>query len=201
MAFDKIAIAVEEVFRELDEHIEQMTSESGMKCLHLCGECCRKTDIEASPIEFIPLAKWLYQNGKVDEFLTKLDQSDKTGYCVLFSPDAWKDGNWGCTNYEKRGLICRLFGFGYRLNREGTPELVTCKLLKESCPEAVASARQSGIETPEEVPLFRNYSMQLFSIDPDLANNRLPINQAIRLAIEKLYFQYAPGLEHDPEDE
>jgi len=201
MAFDKISIAVEEVFKELDDHIDRMTSKTGMKCIHLCGACCRKTDIEASPIEFIPLAKWLYQNGKVDEFLTKLDQSDKTGYCVLFSPDAWKDGNWGCTNYEKRGLICRLFGFGYRLNREGTPELVTCKLLKESCPEAVASARQSGIETPEEVPLFRNYSMQLFSIDPDLANNRLPINQAIRLAIEKLYFQYAPGLEHDPEDE
>jgi len=73
--------------------------------------------------------------------------------------------------------------------------------MKESCPDAVARARESGIETPEEVPLFRNYSMQLYSIDPDLAINRLPINQAIRLAIEKLYFQYAPGLEHDPENE
>jgi len=200
MAFDKIAIAVEEVFRGLDEHIERMTAKTGMKCLHLCGACCRKTDIEASPIEFIPLAIWLYNNEKVDEFLTKLDQSDKTGYCVLFSPDAWKDGNWGCMNYEKRGLICRLFGFGYRLNREGAPELVTCKLLKETSPDAVSIARQSGIDTPEEVPLFRNYSMQLFSIDPDLAINRLPINQAIRLAIEKLYFQYAPGLEHETEE-
>ncbi len=201
MAFDKIVIAVEEVFRELDEHIERMTSKTGMKCLHLCGACCRKTEIEASPIEFIPLAAWLYKSGKVDEFLTRLDQSDEAGYCVLFSPEAWKDENWGCMNYEKRGLICRLFGFGYRLSREGTPELVTCKLMKESCPAAVARARQSGIETPEEVPLFLNYSMQLYSIDPDLAINRLPINRAIRLAIEKLYFQFAPGLEHETEDE
>jgi len=200
MAFDNIVLAVDKVFRELDAHIEKMTSETGMKCIHLCGACCRKTDIEASPIEFIPLATSLYETGKVDEFLAQLDRSDKTGYCVLFSPEAWKEGNWACQNYEKRGLICRLFGFGYRLNREGTPELVTCKILKESCPEAVAKGRQLGIITPDEVPIFRNYSMQLYSIDPDLAIKQFPINQAIRIAIEKLYFHYAPGLEHETDE-
>jgi len=200
MAYDKIVLAVENVFKELDEHIDKMTSASGMKCIHLCGECCRKTDIEASPIEFIPLAASLYEAGEVDEFLTRLDRSDETGYCVLFSPEARKVGKWACSNYEKRGLICRLFGFGYRLNREGTPELVTCKLLKESCPNAVAKAQHSGIATPDEVPIFRNYSMQLYSIDPDLAIKLFPINQAIRIAIEKLYFYYAPGLEHETEE-
>jgi len=197
----KIVSEVEKVFRELDEHISEMTNHSGMKCVHLCNACCRKTDIEASPIEFIPLAAWLYESGKVDEFLARLDRSDETGYCVNFSPDAWKSGNWGCQNYEKRGLICRLFGFGYRLNREGTPELVTCKILKESCPEAVATARQKGIETPDEVPLFMNYSMQLYSIDPDLAIQHFPINTAIRMAIEKLYFHYSLGVEPENEEE
>jgi len=200
MAFDKIALAVEGVFKDLDEHLESMTSDTGMKCLHLCNACCRKTDIEASPIEFIPLAIWLYNSGKVDEFMARLDQSDETGYCVLFSPDAWREGNWGCLNYEKRGLICRLFGFGYRMNRDEVPELVTCKLMKESCPGAVSKARQSGIEIPDKVPLFRNYSMQLYSIDPDLSIQQLPINKAIRFAIEKLYFNYAPGVEHETED-
>jgi Fe-S-cluster containining protein len=201
MAFDKIAISVQEVFKELDQHIERTTSKTGMKCVQFCSACCRKTDIEASAIEFIPLAIWLYKTGKVDEFLLRLDKSDKIGFCALFSPDAQKDGKWGCLNYEKRGLICRLFGFGYRLNREGTPEVVTCKLLKESCPDCVAKARQAGLETPDDVPLFRNYSMQLYSIEPDLARIQLPINQAIRLAIEKLYFQYAPGVEHEEDDE
>lgn len=197
MAFDKIVLSVDKVFKELDEHIEQMTSQTGMQCRHLCNECCRKTDIEASPIEFIPLAASLYKSGKVDEFMTRLDKSDETGYCVLFSSEAWKEGNWACQQYDKRGLICRLFGYGYRLNREGVPELVTCKILKENCTEAVAKARLSGTEAPDKVPLFRNYSMQLYSIDPDLAINQLPINKAIRLAIEKLYFHYAPGMEHE----
>ena len=200
MGSDKIVSAVEEVFRELDEHLEKTTSLTGMKCHHLCSACCKKTDIEASPIEFIPLAAWLYETGQVDEFLTRLDKSDVTGYCVLFSPDAWKEGKWGCQQYDKRGLICRLFGFGYRLNREGVPELVTCKILKDSCPSAVARARQTGIETPDEVPLFRNYSMQLYSIDPDLAINLMPINKAIRAAIEKLYFHYTLGVAQENEE-
>jgi uncharacterized protein len=197
MALNKIVLAVDQVFRELDEHIERVASKTGMRCRYLCNECCRKTDIEASPIEFIPLAASLYESGKVDEFLTRLDKSDETGYCVLLSSEAWKEGNWACQQYDKRGLICRLFGYGYRLNREGIPELVTCKTLKEDCPEAVAKARLEGTEFPEEVPLFRNYSMQLYGIDPDLATKQFPINKAIRMAIEKLYFHYVPGMEHE----
>jgi len=200
MAFDKIVLAVDKVFRELDEHIALMASKTGMQCRHLCNECCRKTDIEASPIEFIPLAASLYQSGKVDEFLMRLNKSDETGYCVLFSPEAWKEGEWACQQYDKRGLICRLFGYGYRLNREGEPELVTCKTLKEGYPQAVNKARIMGKEVPDEVPLFRNYSMQLYSIDPDLATKQFPINQAIRMAIEKLYFHYVPGMEHESDE-
>ena len=197
MYSDKIVGAVEKVFRELDQHISGTATLTGMKCENLCNVCCLNTGIEASPIEFIPLAAWLYQSGKVDEFLTRLDLAEQTGYCVLFSPDAWKNGEWACTNYEKRGLICRLFGYGYRLNREGLPELVTCRVFKEGSPEAVAKARQLGIHAPDEVPVFRNYSMQLYSIDANLAINQLPINQAIRKAIEQLYFDYASGMEHE----
>ena len=195
MVSDELEHAVEEVYAELEEHLEKITSQSIMKCLHLCNKCCDKIGIEASPIEFIPLAAYLYKTEKVDEFLKRLDESDKTGYCVLFSPDAWKEGEWACLQYEKRGLICRLFGYGYRLNRDGIPELVTCKVLKETCPVEIANARQIGIEKPATVPLFSNYFMQLYSIDPNLGTTLMPINQAIRKAIEKLYFYYAPGME------
>jgi len=197
MVSDKIVFAVEEVYRELDEHLEKITTQTGMICQHLCSACCNKTGIEASPIEFIPLAAYLYQTAQIDEFLIRLDESDQTGYCVLFSPEAWKNGEWGCLQYEKRGLICRLFGYGYRLNREGIPELVTCKLLKDISPAQVFKARQLGLEKPDMVPLFSNYFMQLYSINPDLGTTLMPINQAIRNAIEKLYFYFAPGMEHE----
>jgi hypothetical protein len=43
---------------------------------------------------------------------------------------------------------------------------------------------------PEEMPVFSNYFMKLLAIDPDLAVPQMPINQAIRAAIEKLYFYF-----------
>ena len=199
MILNKMASAIEDVFTELDEHLIQTTLKTGMKCAHLCDACCRTKNIEASPAEFIPLAAWLYETDRIDEFLILLDKSDETGNCPLFLPDAWKEGKGGCWDYEKRGLVCRLFGFGYRLDREGIAELVTCKILKDSTPVAVTKARQLGFNTPDTIPLFRNYSMQLFSIAPDLAIQQLPINKAIRIALEKLYFQYSEGInQSDP---
>ena len=195
MVSDEIVSAVEGVYNELEEHLEKITSHTKMECQHLCNVCCDKIGIEASPIEFIPLAAYLYETEKIDEFLNRLDESDKTGYCVLFSREAWRYGEWACLQYKKRGLICRLFGYGYRLNREGIPELVTCKVLKEIFPDKVSNARQLGIERPDLVPLFSNYFMQLYSIDPNLGTTLMPINQAIRTAIEKLYFYYTSGIE------
>ena len=190
MDSNKMGSAVEAVFRELDEHIASTTRITGMKCSNLCNACCRTTTIEASPIEFIPLAVWLYENKMVDEFLIRLDKSDQTGHCPLFSPEAWKEGKGGCLNYPNRGLVCRLFGFGYRLDRIGLTELVTCKEMKEKIPAAVNKANLLGREKPDTVPIFTNYAMQLYSIDPDLAIQHLPIGKAMRMAIEKLYFNY-----------
>jgi Fe-S-cluster containining protein len=180
---------VEKVFEELDQHISLTSSQSGLKCPDFCGMCCRKVDIEASPLEFMPLAAWLYKTGKINEFLAKLD-SPNHHWCVCFDPDATTKGVWGCNYYEHRGLICRLFGFGFRLNRENSPVLVTCKIMKSTQDLAVANAAQMAEAHPEEMPIFSNYFMRLLAIDPDLAVPQMPINQAIRSAIEKLYFYF-----------
>jgi len=178
---------VEAVFEELDNHLKKSSGESGLRCPDFCGACCRKSDIEASPIEFMPLAAWLYKTGKVEEVLERLDNPPHS-WCVCFDPEASRKGEWGCQYYEHRGLICRLFGFGYRLNRENKPVLVTCKIMKSTQSDAVAKAAEMAESNPEEMPVFSNYFMRLLAIDPDLAVPQMPINQAIRVAIEKLYF-------------
>ena len=180
---------VEKVFSELDDHLKSSASQSGLNCPQFCGMCCRKKDIEASPIEFMPLAAWLYRTGKIDEFLERLDHPEHP-WCACFDPHASERGEWGCQYYEHRGLICRLFGFGYRLNREEKPVLVTCKIMKTTRAEAVAKAAELAALHPEEMPIFSNYFMKLLAIDPDLAVPQMPINEAIRTAIEKLYFYF-----------
>jgi uncharacterized protein len=185
----RIIEEVKAVFQELDEHLGRTAQQSGLGCPSHCGMCCRKTDIEASPLEFMPLAAWLYETGKVDEFLTKLDHPDHP-WCASFDPDAAARREWGCQNYENRGLICRLFGFGYRINKENLPVLVTCKIMKTTKTTAVRKAAELAAAQPEEMPVFSHYFMKLLAIDPELAVQRMPINQAIRVAIEKLYFYF-----------
>jgi uncharacterized protein len=185
----RIIEEIESVFKELDSHLSLTSSRSGLNCPHSCGMCCRKSDIEASPIEFMPLAAWLYKNDKVDEFLEKLDHPEHP-WCACFDPHAASRGEWGCQFYEHRGLICRLFGFGYRLNRENLPVLVTCRIMKTTRTAAVARAAEIAAANPGEMPVFSHYFMKLLAIDPDLAVPQMPINQAIRTAIEKLYFYF-----------
>ena len=189
MRHEWIVEEVEKVFDELDAHLQKTAGQSGLKCPDFCGMCCRKIDIEASPIEFMPLAAWLYKTGRVDEFLERLD-NPKNPWCACFDPDASARGAWGCQYYEHRGLICRLFGFGFRLNRESLPVLVTCKIMKSTQTEAVAKAGEMAAMHPEEMPIFSHYFMRLLAIDPDLAVPQMPINDAIRIAIEKFYFHY-----------
>jgi len=185
----RIIDEVEKVFEELDAHLLSTAEVSGLKCPDFCGMCCRKADIEASPLEFMPLAAWLYKKGKVNDFLAKLDHPEHQ-WCACFDPDASAKGAWGCQYYAHRGLICRLFGFGFRLNRENLPVLVTCKIMKSTQSAAVTKAGEMAAANPEEMPVFSNYFMRLLAIDPDLAVPQMPINQAIRVAIEKLYFYY-----------
>ena len=70
------------------------------------------------------------------------------------------------------------------------PVLVTCKIMKSTQTAAVAKAAELAVANPDEMPIFSHYFMRLLAIDPDLAVPQMPINQAIRVAIEKLYFYY-----------
>jgi len=199
MLYSRIIDEVLSVYAGLDQHLSSVAQQNGLSCPQFCSRCCLKPDIESSPIEFLPLAAYLYKTNQVDQFLAKLD-SNEDGICVNYDADASQRKEWGCQNYQYRGLICRLFGYGFRLNREGIPGLVTCKIMKENLPVAIASANQYAETMPDEVPLFRNYFMQLYAIDPEMAVEQLPINKAIRIAIEKLFFYYRESDEKQDEE-
>ena len=62
--------------------------------------------------------------------------------------------------------------------------------MKTTQTEAVAKAGEMAAMHPEEMPIFSHYFMRLLAIDPDLAVPQMPINDAIRIAIEKFYFHY-----------
>lgn len=184
--------AVEKIFNRLDRETAALKNDTGMHCLAGCGRCCTKPDIEASPLEFLPLAFEWFSNGKAYEKLEELDQHD-SAICMVFAPITASDRNGSCSQYKYRGLICRLFGYAVSRDKNGEKKLVTCTLIKQDQPKEYESAL-SMIAKKEYLPSILNYYQLLSQIDFKLANQMLPINGAIKVALQEVmqHYSYRP---------
>ena len=180
--------AVEELFKKLDEEISIFQKSSTLHCKSGCGKCCFKPDIEATLLEFLPFAHHLYIEGKAEEWLEKLNKSEDVSICLILNPT--QSGAGLCSEYQHRGLICRLFGYSARTNKYGKKELVTCQIIKTEQAEAFV-AIESKIAEGSEIPVMNQFYMQLHGIDFDLARDFYPINIAIKHAIETVLHYYA----------
>lgn len=179
--------AVKRLFTALDKQIEGAQVQSGLRCLPGCGECCKKPDIEATPLEFLPLALQYFDEGIAEDMHRQLSEQG-AGMCHLFRPSVTAFGGL-CSQYPHRGLICRLFGYSARRNREDQFELLTCRLLKEQRPTAVA-ALKDVMHSRKGIPVMADYYSRLRQIDPALADF-YPINTAACKALEAVMHYYA----------
>lgn len=188
MEFEEKIKAVEIVFSELDKQINDFQSATSLHCKWGCGKCCFKPDIEATILEFLPFALHLHQVGKAEEWLVKVNDSSSS-ICHILNPT--QAGAGLCSEYEHRGLICRLFGYSARTNKYEKKELVTCQIIKTEQADAFAKAT-AEIDNGLPVPVMNQFYMQLHGIDFELTQTFYPINLAIKKAIETVlqYYSY-----------
>lgn len=187
MQLEEKVEAIEAVFKKLDEEIATFQSWSGLHCKSGCGKCCFKSDIEATTLEFLPFAHYLYKNELAFEWLEKL-KATESSICLILNPT--QSGAGLCSEYNTRGLICRLFGYSARTNKYNKPELVTCQIIKTE--QAIDFSKTSEkIDEGATLPIMSQYYMQLHAIDFELTREFFPINKAIVRAIETVLHYYA----------
>ncbi len=200
MAIEHKVRLVEQLFDRLENEITAFQCETKLYCPPGCGKCCTTPDIDASPLEFLPWALHLFLNGKAEEMLAELNDKTITN-CHIYRPLTVLDRtNGSCSNYRYRGLICRLFGYAANRDKYGKLRLASCKIIKEEQQENHADA-QNAISKGLYVPVFTDYYMQLAQIDYRMASVILPVNKALKMAIEEVlqYYAYRPfpgGLEN-----
>jgi hypothetical protein len=182
---------VEALFGQLDKESSQFQKTSGLGCVAGCGKCCSFPNIEASPLEFLPWAFHLFLTGKAEEMLASLNETDSLK-CQLYTTLSIAD-HGRCGNYKYRGLICRLFGFAANTDKYGKLRLATCKIIKEGQANDYHSVTEA-ITKGLYVPIFTDYYMQLNQIDFFLGNKIMPINKALKMALEEVlqYYTYRP---------
>lgn len=174
---------VRRVFDELDVEIKAFLEASKLTCIPGCGFCCANPKVNASVLEFLPLAFDLYDKGKAEKALKMLESKDEQSLCILYKSMSLDNAMGFCSDYSNRGLICRLFSSSSRKNKEGKKEIITCKKLKEGKKSEFEAASKS-INEDLPIPSSTGIYNQLYNIDFQLTSQQFPINQAIKKAIE-----------------
>lgn len=180
--------AVLALYQELGAEAKSFASEGKLGCYSGCGLCCANPKIPASPLEFIPLAFELYEKGAAEAALRIIEENPNSN-CILFRAQDTQGNQGYCSNYQFRGMICRLFASAARRNKFGQKELIICKKLKEGKPNEFQETTQK-INQGLDIPMATAYYTQLRDIDETLSEE-FPINEAIRRSIELvLRFKY-----------
>ena len=201
MSLERKVELVEGLFEQLELEISKFQDQTKLHCLTGCGQCCTNPTMEASPLEFLPWAFHMFLLGKAEDMLKEVNAQEKHSICHIYSPLNLIDTTMGnCKDYKYRGLICRLFGYAATRDKYGQQRLVTCKIIKENQATRYQDANEA-INNGLYVPMFTDYYMQLNQIDFHLGNQVVPINKALKLALEEVlqYYAYRPfpgGLEH-----
>jgi Fe-S-cluster containining protein len=178
MNIREFSLNLQKVYAEMGETFSAYQASTGLACPPGCGKCCLNPDVEASVLEMIPLALKIYDEGKVDEWLLKLETTSQT-YCLFLTQLPGSDKSF-CGSYNERPSVCRMFGIAGTFDKYHSVTHSICKHLKEIYP-IIPQANK-------ETPLMPLWSSRLAALDPELIQNKLPVNQALHAALEKIAF-------------
>lgn len=179
---------LQKIYDQMWDAFSQYQAASGLNCLVGCGKCCNNPEVEASVLEMFPLALRILDENKLEEWLDKLEEPAQD-HCLMYEPHT-PDGSKGqCGVYKERPSLCRMFGVAGFYNKHQEVTLSVCKLIREKYPD-LTKIRES--EVSDKTPMLITWSYRLAQIDPGLIQDRMPINQALKKALERiaLYAQY-----------
>ena len=188
--FKALSIADQKIIRDVTSLLENISRKTaafaqatGLHCKPGCGKCCANPNIETTVAEMMPMAVDLWGKGQAEAMLTVLERS--AAQCAFYKPNALVPGNGQCSAYEYRPGLCRLFGFSTTKDKYDKSYLATCKVIKEQFPIDYARA-QRAIAYGVQAPSMSEHAFEVFNMDPQLGKELMPINQATRLAIERV---------------
>ena len=179
---------LQKIYDQMWDAFSQYQAASGLNCLVGCGKCCNNPEVEASVLEMFPRALRILDENKLEEWMDKLEEPAQD-HCLMYEPHS-PDGSKGqCGVYKERPSLCRMFGVAGFYNKHQEVTLSVCKLIREKYPD-LTKIRES--EVSDKTPMLITWSYRLAQIDPGLIQDRMPINQALKKALERiaLYAQY-----------
>ena len=143
------------VYEELDEKQARFQKDFPINCKDGCGECCLHYVPQLTQAEALVAAYVVLRDEREEEILSRLNSGDQSSsVCPLYN----KEGEYHCSLYEGRSMVCRLFGFSCSENKEHHIVWRSCKWKKDSKEEIDTSLLLSK---RNDVPVMSEYGERL----------------------------------------
>lgn len=183
-----------QIYEEIDRQAAALKAMTELRCPPGCGTCCSSREVEATELEMLPVARELFRRREVLSCLERLGAAADEGPCVFYQPERSARGEGCCGIYILRPAVCRLFGYGAVKNKYGIAQLAVCTVMKKVIPRPAQDAAYA-VERGLPAPTFTDFARQVAGLEPSLGRRLLPINRALRFALERegLALQLAKG--------
>lgn len=174
------------LYQEMSDTFSNYQISTGWSCVNACGRCCQNPDVEASLYEMLPMAQKIFEAGLLEEWIEKLELSDKD-ICLAFQPNQ-VEGQGKCVFYDERPGVCRMFGVAGHYNKKHEVTLSICKVIREFHNVKEIPSNLDSTSTP----MIADWSFQMMALDQRLLQEKFPINEALKKALYKiaLYSQF-----------
>jgi Fe-S-cluster containining protein len=178
------------VYQKLDNQMAKFRRKTELSCPKGCGRCCENPFVETSLLEMLPAAAHLFDKNEADQWLNLSPDFHQKGPCPFYRPDPRLQGKGRCQIYPLRPLICRLFGFSAKVDKNGGKVLYTCQVMKAILPEPCQRANEHLNQL--KAPIVEHYTRRILNLSGAMDAQRYPIALALKKAIEQigLYRQY-----------
>ncbi len=176
---------LEDLFRiygRIDEAQRAWIDATPYRCPAGCGACCEGFEPDISEIEALFLAAWLIRSKK-EELLDAAEAARGRTGCVLADPS----GQFHCTAYGGRPLVCRLFAYAGDRGKDGAPRFRTCSR-QEPREERSLDERTLRNRFGSLPPLMGDYAGEAELILPNSAGDRVPLRDALPAAVAKIRY-------------
>lgn len=156
-------------------------------CKPGCGACCSKPDpIWASVGEMLPMANHLIENGEDSLTLQERLENTNAKTCVMFNPESNNPMRGRCAAYSFRPAVCRAFGSSYRADKQGEPQFLGCKFIRNENPLLDQLSKASTLLDANVTNMKQKV---LNSIEDSWLREEYPINDALKEALLFLRWQ------------
>ncbi|MBY0413879.1 MAG: YkgJ family cysteine cluster protein [Bdellovibrionales bacterium] len=167
----------------ISEEFSRFQESSNLSCIEGCGRCCFKSDIYCSPYELLPMALELLEKGEAQKYYnyltTKIEASDKCIFLNVTNADQFQGL---CSNYKFRPLVCRTFGVSARHEKNNDVSFSVCRPLKAEKQNAVLRLNSMS----PNIAFIDHCKTRLSAIDPQLSEIELPMNESLKIILEKV---------------